>query len=548
MITAIKTQEIDVSLSHDERVCLAVAGYGSQGCDIEPLRHHTESEWVALLGDSRKSLLQKLIEGNDSVDRAGTRIWTAIEAVIKAKNVTQDIILTLEKQEEDNVLFQVASTEPPLTVLTFSLKLTRGLERLVAIVVEPNELINSTIVNVDNSKNNESLKKTESAINKAEYSSQKSKLFNRWFPTFVGLGRRLIADNKEKAVWKNTVSFLSKIGYDPNIYTITGELTDTGHNIFIHRFPITFKENANLSGSVYFSNYFGWMGKVRELAMWPVYEKIAQQFTTGKWGMVTNSSQTKFLGEAKKNDVIEVRFWMGGISGATKSTFNLYYDWRRVLPGGELERVALSEMQLTWVEVLDYGVVKAKPFPNYFQDFLSQIMSSSDSAYIPKSLPEPFHNMNMGRELFCSPNLPNGKPLLLEKTFDTTLEDANLVGNIYFSNYYVWQGRIRDAFFYEHIPNYFRNRGRLGEFICLDSRVQHLREAMPFDKIKVTMSLGALYECGMSLFFDYFRLRPNGERQKLAFGQQNVIWVTRQDNNKIVPQVLPESLSSILRQ
>jgi acyl-CoA thioesterase FadM len=275
---------------------------------------------------------------------------------------------------------------------------------------------------------------------------------------------------------------------------MAAEQASTGHKIFIHRFPVTLKETANLSGSVYFSHYFNWMGKVRDLAMYPVNERIARDFNTENLAIVANFSNTKFLGEVKNDDVIEVRFWLEKISDSTQSTFNIYYDWCRILPNKKFERVALSEMQLTWVKIVDHGVIKVEPFPSYFQKFLQERMPLSDISYHPPVRPEPFKGLELGELLYQSSNKPKEKKLLQEQTFETTLEEADLVGNINFSNYYIWQGRVRDGFLYKQIPNYFRGRGEQGECLCLYSSVKHLREAMPFDRIHVTMSLKALYD------------------------------------------------------
>ena len=96
---------------------------------------------------------------------------------------------------------------------------------------------------------------------------------------------------------------------------------------------------------MYFSHYFIWMGKVRELACQPVYESLAAEFATGRWGMVTNNAETRILGEVHADDVIDVRLWLEGLSGREGSTQELHYDWRRVLPDGGLERVAWSKMK-----------------------------------------------------------------------------------------------------------------------------------------------------------------------------------------------------------
>lgn len=133
VVKGAERENIDVSLSHCDRLCLCVAGYGVQGCDIEPITSRTEREWVALLGNVRQPLMQELIDGQDSLERAGTRIWTAVEALVKAQYQTRDIQLAIAKWVGDSVLFSTG--EALEGVIAFPVKLTRGPERLIAMVV-----------------------------------------------------------------------------------------------------------------------------------------------------------------------------------------------------------------------------------------------------------------------------------------------------------------------------------------------------------------------------------------------------------------------------
>ncbi len=140
VVVGLAEEKIEVSLSHDERVCFCVAGRGVQGCDIEPITHRSVEDWVALLSSSRYPLIQQL-ESKDSVDRAGTRIWTAIEALRKATKA-KDINLAIERIEGDSILFTDVAANSQLKVLTFPIQLTRSPERIIALVVVPFRSLN----------------------------------------------------------------------------------------------------------------------------------------------------------------------------------------------------------------------------------------------------------------------------------------------------------------------------------------------------------------------------------------------------------------------
>jgi enediyne polyketide synthase len=62
---------------------------------------------------------------------------------------------------------------------------------------------------------------------------------------------------------------------------------------------------------------------------------------------------------------------------------------------------------------------------------------------------------------------------------------------------------------------------------------------MPFDRIAVTMKVRRLYDCGIDMYFEYFRVDSNWDRVKLAHGDHKVAWVSIDGDDTYVPQKLP---------
>jgi len=242
---------------------------------------------------------------------------------------------------------------------------------------------------------------------------------------------------------------------------------------------------------------------------------------------------------------MEVHLWLGGLSGPSNSTAHLNFDWYRVLPDGRRERVAFSKQTVTWVKVLSHGVAKAHPFPDYVQEVMEEAMLPENPP-LPCPLPKELPEVDLGIELYRAPLGPSARPLLREEIIQTALEDADVVGNIHFSDYFVWQGRVRDSYFYDLAPGYYRGTGEQGEFLCRHTRVEHLREAMPFDRIYVTMSLQAVHENGVSLYFEYFRLNADGEKEKLAFGKHDAVWTKRVEGDSFASAPLPQDIREAL--
>jgi enediyne polyketide synthase len=127
--------DIDISLAHDSGLCLAVAGFSSQGCDIEPIVHRQQADWIGLLSSARGELMEELMAKGDSADMAGTRIWSAIEAAQKASGKLQ-VALTIEHAEAKSVLFSYKGADD-LKILTFAIKTIRRPTRMVAVTVSP---------------------------------------------------------------------------------------------------------------------------------------------------------------------------------------------------------------------------------------------------------------------------------------------------------------------------------------------------------------------------------------------------------------------------
>jgi enediyne polyketide synthase len=237
---------------------------------------------------------------------------------------------------------------------------------------------------------------------------------------------------------------------------------------------------------------------------------------------------------------------MEGVGGRDDSTLEVRFEWRNALSPNAAELIADGKMQITWVRVLGHGHVEVAPLPVYVQDFVDAVGPQRE-VKLPPQPPLPAE-LDLGEVLFRTSRGPRAGRVLLEEVFQTSLEDANLVGNIYFDNYAKWQGRVRDVFFYETAPHLYRGGAPNGELMCRRVRVSHIREAMPFDMIYVNMGLRAVHQCGVKLEFTYHRVNPDGSSEKLAFSEHNAVWVVRDAQGRPTAAPLPEELVEALRQ
>jgi|GEM_PF-205468 len=480
--------ENDISLSHDQGTVLCVAGENPQGCDIQSIPVHTEEEWLALLGKRRKPVLDALTAEGDSINQAGTRIWAACEAVFKQTGQkNQDIMIS--SRIGDTVVFQTEETDAKHTLLTIPLSLTRKPERMLAV--------------------------TAFAEKKPE----------------------------EQSCQELSNCHAERLNFDLNAYKAEICTGPFGQPVFHFYFPITFRESANPSRTLYFSQYFDWIGKLREYMVQPIYEGLVESYTSGRWGTVTNGAEVDIFGDARSGDTIQGSVWLENISGKKQATLDFGFAWRKVLAKGHHELIAVGNVSITWVEVLGHGIVEVQPLPKYAEDYFKKLLPNSQVKGIPQKTSLTEIAADFGNELYREPDGPvRNTALLREEIFQSSLENANLVGNIYYSNYYKWQGVTRDNFLNAILPEYFDNSGNRGELRCVHCKVNHLNEAMPFDRILVRMYKKAVYERAVWLYTDYYRLDKDGKRHKLGYGEHKAVWYAPTQEGRWLPAKLPKAL------
>jgi enediyne biosynthesis thioesterase len=127
------------------------------------------------------------------------------------------------------------------------------------------------------------------------------------------------------------------------------------------------------------------------------------------------------------------------------------------------------------------------------------------------------------------------------------LEESNVVGNIYYAHYIRWQGRCREMFLHDHVPELDHEIGR--GFTLATTRVScsYHREVSVFDEVIIRMSAKAMTASRLTMAFHYFRVTSTGEETLVAEGEQEVVCIQRKANG-VEPVPLPESLKAAVAQ
>jgi enediyne biosynthesis thioesterase len=139
-------------------------------------------------------------------------------------------------------------------------------------------------------------------------------------------------------------------------------------------------------------------------------------------------------------------------------------------------------------------------------------------------------------------------------------EETNVVGNVYYANHIRWQGRCRELFLRERVPEILEELDRGLALVTLSVSCDYYHELCAFDELAIRMSLADLSHHRMALGFEYWRISAGKDAQStgpertrvdsgevlVARGQQELGCMGRRDG-KFEPEAWPASLLEALR-
>ncbi len=508
-------EQVSLSLSHDDRHCLYSAGKTVQGCDIEPVIHRTKDIWLSLFAVQHHSAFEKLIVESDSINTAGTRLWCALESIRKAGG--EDIALKAIKFHGDACLLKFSVDQQTLMVLTLAIELTRPPKKIVAIVVKES-VVKESVVNAG-AVNENTLTENHHAI-----------AIN---PTSIMQANKTLTDIN---TLENKIS--SRIQYD-----------NQQHPSLCYRFMVTFKDVTTANREVNFDTYADWMGMIRERAIATVASEMVPDFVSGQWGMVTNHSKVDIFSPLKCMDLVEARLTIKRVYGQCNSSVDMQFDWLKITDDDLETLAARSVMATTWVEIIGHGQVRVKPFPRYMQQLVEDYLPASGATDLNPDNKKPIPKALLGEALFETPNTPRLENIVATQRFETTSAESNLVGNIYYANYYHWQSKAIDKTLFKVKRELGVSDVSLnGELLCAHSQVSHLREAMPYDTIEVDLSIKGIYSKGVHFQLEVYRLDyedknpANKKRTKLTLINNYSVWQSKTSGETIMPAIFRDAL------
>lgn len=131
-----------------------------------------------------------------------------------------------------------------------------------------------------------------------------------------------------------------------------------------------------------------------------------------------------------------------------------------------------------------------------------------------------------------------------EITHMIAFEETNLVGNVYYANYLLWQGRCRELFLQQHAPSVLADLQGGLKLFTLTVSCEFFAELTAFDEVRVRMRLVELAQTQVEFEFDYVHLQ-NDVEVLVARGRQRIACM-RGEPGATQPTPVPAELVTAL--
>lgn len=126
-----------------------------------------------------------------------------------------------------------------------------------------------------------------------------------------------------------------------------------------------------------------------------------------------------------------------------------------------------------------------------------------------------------------------------------SFEETNLVGNVYYANYILWQGRCREMFLRDRAPSIIKDLSQGLALVTVRVSCEYFSELYAFDQVTIRMRLSSFTQNRITMLFEYWRITDAGE-ELIAKGEQQAACM-RRDGEKMVATPIPVVLQEALK-
>ncbi len=130
------------------------------------------------------------------------------------------------------------------------------------------------------------------------------------------------------------------------------------------------------------------------------------------------------------------------------------------------------------------------------------------------------------------------KTLLFERT--AYLTDTNMFGNVYFAQYFDFQGEAREEFFkYVMGEDYSEFVGQGHGLITVEACIKYCKEIFVYDEIIIAVQLSKLKKMKAELTFTFFMKKDNS---LIAKGHQQIAFSSPEGKAVPVPEIVRKNV------
>lgn len=131
-----------------------------------------------------------------------------------------------------------------------------------------------------------------------------------------------------------------------------------------------------------------------------------------------------------------------------------------------------------------------------------------------------------------------------EYQYVVSFEDTNLVGNVYFAKFISWQGKCREFFIKEKVPDILELMEKNDiSIITLNCSCNYLAELRAFDEIIISLELDKIINNRILMLFQYFK---KGSNLKLVATGTHEIGFFKRTDGGLAPIPIPSTFQSAI--
>ena len=134
-----------------------------------------------------------------------------------------------------------------------------------------------------------------------------------------------------------------------------------------------------------------------------------------------------------------------------------------------------------------------------------------------------------------------------EYRHQVSLDETNVVGNVYYTHYVRWQGQCRELFLRDHTPQLLHELGQGFNMATTRVSCTYYQELTAYDEVVLRMRSGRITPSRLTMIFHYYRVSGDGSETLVAEGEQEVVCIQRRANGP-QPVSLPECLIEAVAQ